>query len=127
MGLGWVVRPPAAGGETIYDAYMREAGTTGRTEAEIARLQRWRREHNVMWVSELFRADGITLRDRFTTNLAARERRCEPDAIGTGTSHSRTAPRTIRAISVDKAGVFSVRETTPPQFGGQNGKFPLCS
>ena len=59
LGLGWVVRPPAAGGETIYDAYMREAGTTGRTEAEIARLQRWRREHNVMWVSEMFRADGI--------------------------------------------------------------------
>ena len=79
--VGWVVRPPAAGDETIYGAYMREAGTTGRTEAEIARLQRWRREHNVMWVSEMFRADGITLRDRFTTNLAARARRCEPDAI----------------------------------------------
>ena len=57
--VGWVVRPPAAGDETIYDASMREAGTTGRTEAEIARLQRWRREHNVMWVSEMFRADGI--------------------------------------------------------------------
>ena len=34
-----------------------------------------------MWVSELFRAGGITLRDRFTFNLAARARRCEPDAI----------------------------------------------
>ena len=79
--VGWVVRPPAAGDETIYGAYMREAGATGRTEAAIARLQRWRREHNVMWVSELFRTDGITLRDRFTTNLAAREQWCEPDAI----------------------------------------------
>ena len=79
--VGWVVRPPAAGDETIYDAYMREAGATSRTEAAIARLQRWRREQNVMWVSELSRADGITLRDRFTTNLAARERRCESDAI----------------------------------------------
>ena len=79
--VGWAVRPPAAGDETIYDAYMREAGTTGRTEAEIARLQRWRREHNVMWVSGMFGADGITLRGRFTTNLAARARRCEPDAI----------------------------------------------
>ena len=59
---------------------MRAAGATGRTEADIARLQRWRREHNVMRVSEMFRADGITLRDRFTTNLAARARRCEPDA-----------------------------------------------
>ena len=34
-----------------------------------------------MWVSELFRADGVTLRDRFMFNLAARARRCEPDAV----------------------------------------------
>ena len=60
---------------------MREAGITGRTEAEIARLQRWRRDHNVMRASELFRADSIALRGRFMTNLAARARRCEPDAI----------------------------------------------
>ena len=53
----------------------------GRTEEDIARLQRWRREHNVMWVSELFRAGGITLRDRFMKNLAARARRCESGAI----------------------------------------------
>ena len=32
-------------------------------------------------MSELFHADGITLRDRFMFNLAARARRCEPDAI----------------------------------------------
>ena len=81
VAVGWVVRSPAAGDETIYGAYMQEAGITGRTEAEIAQLQRWRREHNVMWVSEMFRADGIMLRDRFMTNLAARARRCEPDAI----------------------------------------------
>ena len=81
VALGWVVRPLAAGDETIYDAYIREAGAAGRTEAEIARLQHWRREHNVMWVSEMFRADGITLRDRFMTNLATRARRCEPDVI----------------------------------------------
>ena len=80
--VGWVVRPPIAGDGTIYGAYMQEAGdTVGRTEVAIARLQRWRREHNVMWVSELFRADGITLRDRFMFNLAASARRCEPDAI----------------------------------------------
>ena len=72
---------PAAGDGTIYDAYMREAGGTGRTEAAIARLQRWRREHNVIWVSELFRVDGTTLRGRFMFNLAARARRYEPDAI----------------------------------------------
>ena len=81
MAVGWVVRPPAAGDETIHDAYMRDAGITGRTEAAIAQLQRWRRGHNVMWASEPFRADGITLCSRFDTNLAARARRCESDAI----------------------------------------------
>ena len=34
-----------------------------------------------MWVSELFWADGITLHDRFMSNLAAHARQCEPDAI----------------------------------------------
>ena len=81
MAVGWVVRPPAAGDETIYGAYMREAGIAGRTETEIARLQRWRREHNVLWVSEMFKADGTTRRDRFMTNLVAHARRCEPDTI----------------------------------------------
>ena len=38
--VGWVVRPLAAGDETIYGAYVRDAGITSRTEAEIARLQR---------------------------------------------------------------------------------------
>ena len=38
VAVGWVVQPPAAGDETIYGAYMREAGDTGRTETEIARL-----------------------------------------------------------------------------------------
>ena len=46
--VGWVVRPPAAGDGTIYVAYMREAGDTFRTQLAIARLKRWRREHNVM-------------------------------------------------------------------------------
>ena len=40
MVVAWVVRPPAAGDETIYGAYMREAGVTGRTEAAIVQLQR---------------------------------------------------------------------------------------
>ena len=34
-----------------------------------------------MWVSGLFKADDITLRDRFVANLSERARRCEPDAI----------------------------------------------
>ena len=34
--VGWVVRLPAVGDEAIYDAYMREAGDTGRTEAAVA-------------------------------------------------------------------------------------------
>ena len=70
------------GDETIYGAYMREACITGRTtEAEIARLQSWRRDHSVVWVSDLFRADGTTLHGRFMTNLTERARRFELDAI----------------------------------------------
>ena len=80
VSVGWTVRPLAVGDVTIYDAYMHAAGTTGRTEEEIGRLQRWRRACGVMWVSELFRADGVTLRDCFAHNLTARVRRCEPDA-----------------------------------------------
>ena len=38
VAAGRVVRPPAAGDEAIYVACMLEAGITGRTEAEIARL-----------------------------------------------------------------------------------------
>ena len=45
MAVRWVVRPLAVGDETIHGAYMREAGIIGRTEEEITRLQRWRREH----------------------------------------------------------------------------------
>ena len=56
----------------------------------------------MVWVSDMFRADGITLRDRFTTNLAARARRCEPDAIrlyntafgrGRGSGNQNNRPR----------------------------------
>ena len=67
---------------SAHAARRNRAHRNRRTEAVIARLQRWRREHNVMWVPELFRADGITLRDRFMTNLAARARRFEPDLGG---------------------------------------------
>ena len=75
------MKPLANGDETIYDGYMREADTTGHTETAIAALPRWRREHGVMWVNELFRADGAAPRWRFLPNLAARARRCEPAAI----------------------------------------------
>ena len=117
--VGWVVRPPAAGDETIYDAYMREAGDTGRTEVAIARLQRWRREHNVMWVFELFRADGITLRDRFMFNLAVCARRCEPDAIrlcgiafgrGRGPANRSVRPRV--GLPTPRRGMLSVSAAT---------------
>ena len=48
MAVGWAVRPLAYGDRTIYGAFMREAGTTGRTETEIVALPRWRHEHAVM-------------------------------------------------------------------------------
>ena len=68
VGVGWVVRPTAGGRRRnpIYGAYISEAGDAGRTEAGIARLKCWRRDHNsmLMWVSVMSRADGSTLRDR---------------------------------------------------------------
>ena len=48
---------------------------TGSRLESYSRNTRWtkrRRDQNVVWVSELFRADGITLRDRFMANLVAR-------------------------------------------------------
>ena len=45
---------------------------------------------------------------RLSCNLDATRRR-KAEHGGTGTSHSRTAPGTIRAISLDKAGLFSWR------------------
>ena len=59
---GWVIKPLAEGGMTIYDVYLSAASDAGRTESKLASLQRWRREHTAMWVSELLYADGRTLR-----------------------------------------------------------------
>ena len=39
------------------------------SEDKVTELQRWRRGCNVMWVSEMLRADGRTLRTRFAAGL----------------------------------------------------------
>ena len=58
------------------------------------------------WLFDRYRA-GAELRVKTWVALAtANERSRKAEHGGTGTSHSRTAPGTIRAISVDKAGLF---------------------
>ena len=47
----------------------------------MAALQQWRRRHGVTWVSELLRADGRTLKDRFGHDLQRRIDSCEDDAL----------------------------------------------
>ena len=47
---------------SIVDCYLAAAGDTGRGDADLAALQQRQRRHDDMWVSELLRADGRTLK-----------------------------------------------------------------
>ena len=62
LAVGWTNRPLALGDMTILDTYISAVGEVKRTADQVASLQRWRRRENVMWASELLRADGRTLR-----------------------------------------------------------------
>ena len=47
----------------------------------MAVLQRWRRRHDATWVSELLRADGRALKNRFGDDLQRRIGNCKDDAL----------------------------------------------
>ena len=79
LAVGWVSRPCVESDMTIVDCYLAAAGDTGRDDADMAALQQWRRRHDVMWVSELLRADGRTLKHRFGHNLQRRIGNYEDD------------------------------------------------
>ena len=71
-----------------------------RTSDQAASLKRWRRRENVVWVSELLRADGRTLRTRFGKHLRQKVGNLEGDsmrlssiAFGTGLKEPAMAPR----------------------------------
>ena len=85
----------------ILDTYISAAGEVKRTADRVASLQRWRRRENVMWVSELLRADGRTLRARFGKRLRQKVDNLEDDsmrlsssiAFGTGLKEPAMTPR----------------------------------
>ena len=105
LAVGWVSRPRAESDLSIVDCYLAAAGDTGRDDADVAALQRWRRRHDIMWVSELLRADGRTLRHRFGHDLKRRVDNCEDEALrlcsiafGSGLTPPSVRPRVGRAL-----------------------------
>ena len=90
----------AAGGD---DAAM--------TDEELASFQTWRRAAKVMWVSELLRADGRTLRSRFDRGLQRRARNCEVEVLRlcmVAFGHGRTRPARRRRVGIPKPALWTV-------------------
>ena len=65
LGIDWSHKQPAVGGVTILEAAAVKRGR------QLMEIQKWRRGHGVLWVSELLRADGRTPRRRYLTQLRA--------------------------------------------------------
>ena len=83
------------------------------TDVELASFQTWRRAAKVMWVSELLRADGHTLRSRFDRDLQRRVRNCEVEALRlcmVAFGHSRTRPARRRRVGIPKPALWTVLE-----------------
>ena len=83
LAVGWRCEPLADGAATVHGALVGAAGDDDETKLsddEVTDLQRWRRGCNVVWVSELLRADGRTLRTRFAAWLRQRIWNCKADA-----------------------------------------------
>ena len=105
LAVGWVSKPCAESDVSIFDCYLSAAGDTGRADSDVVALQRWRRRHGAMWVSELLRADGRTLRNRFSDGLQRRIDNCEADALricsvtfGSGLKSPSVRPRVGRMV-----------------------------
>ena len=97
LAVGWRCEPLACDDATIYDALLDAAGGDDAfmTDEELANFQIWRRAAKVMWVSELLRAGGRTLRTRFDRDLQRRVRNCEEEALRlcmVAFGHGRTRP-----------------------------------
>ena len=56
--VGWEHAPYSDDDETILEAAIPDGARL--TGPDLAMLQRWRREHDLVWVSELLRCDGLT-------------------------------------------------------------------
>ena len=79
--IDWTNRPHADGDMTILDTFLSTAPDSQRSDAEIAALQSWRRQHDVIWVSELLRADGRTLCGKYSRGLPVSVSNLEDAAI----------------------------------------------
>ena len=105
-------RPYAESDVSIVDCHLAAAGDTGRADADVAALQQWRRRHGVMWVSELLRADGRTLKHRVGHDLQRRIDNCEDEALrlysiafGSGLKSPSVRPRVGRVLRAAWDGV----------------------
>ena len=115
LAVGWRCEPLACGDATIYDALLDAAGgdDAAMTDEELVSFQTWRRAAKVMWVSELLRADGRTLRSRFERDLQRRARNCEVEALQlcmVAFGHGRTRPARRRRVGIPKPALWTVLE-----------------
>ena len=112
LAVGWRCEPLACGDATIYDALLDAAGgdDASMTDEKLASFQIWRRAAKVMWVSELLRADGRTLRTRFDSDLQRRARNCEEEALRLcmmAFGHGRTRPARRRRMGIPKPALLT--------------------
>ena len=115
LAVGWRCEPLACGDATIYDAPLDAAGgdDAPMTDEELVSFQTWRRAANVMWVSELLRADGRTLRTCFDRDLQRRARNCKVEALRLwmmAFGHGRTRPARRRRVGIPKPALWTVLE-----------------
>ena len=110
--VGWVSRRCAESDISIVDCYLAAAGDTGRDDTDVAALQQWRRRYDVMWASELLRADGRTLKNSFGSDLQRYVDNCEDDALrlcsiafGSGPKSPSVRPRVGRMLRAAWDGV----------------------
>ena len=115
LAVGWVSRPCAESHMSIVDCYLAAAGDMGRDDdSDVAALQQWRRRHGVMWLSELLRVDGRTLKNSFGHDLQRRIDNCEDDALrlcsiafGSGLKSPSVRPRVGRMLRAAWGGVWA--------------------
>ena len=65
LGIDWSHKQPAVSDATILEDAAVKRGR------HLMEIQKWRRGHGVLWVSELLRADGRTPRRRYLAQLRA--------------------------------------------------------
>ena len=91
--VGWEHAPYADDDETILEAAIPDGARL--TGPDLAMLQRWRREHDLVWVSELLRCDGLAPLASTTTAKAGAS-----DALRVLIDRATAGPTRVRAPRV---------------------------